>query len=73
MRSLTAQLAPCRYLLPPIIFYAGLSVKKKRFFRNIATISSFGIIGTYVAFALIASALYGISLWPNILELSVRS
>ena len=62
----------CRYLLPPIIFYAGLSVKKKRFFRNVITISSFGIIGTYVAFAVIASVLYGISLLPNILELSVR-
>ena len=48
-------------------------MKKKRFFRNIATISCFGIIGTYVAFAVIASVLYGISLLPNILELSVRA
>ena len=61
-----------RYLLPPIIFYAGLSVKKKRFFRNVVTISSFGIIGTYVAFAVIASVLYAISRLPNILNLSVR-
>lgn len=62
----------CRYLLPPIIFYAGLSVKKKRFFRNVITISSFGIIGTYVAFAVIASVLYAFSRLPNILNLSVR-
>ena len=62
----------CRYLLPPIIFYAGLSVKKKQFFRNFLTISSFGIIGTYVAFATIALVLYGLSKLPNFLKLSVR-
>jgi hypothetical protein len=61
-----------RYLLPPIIFYAGLSVKKKQFFRNFATIASFGIFGTYVAFALIALVLYGIAQLPNVLDLSVR-
>ncbi len=61
----------CRYLLPPIIFYAGLSVKKKQFFRNFATIASFGILGTYVAFALIALVLYGLAQLPNVLNLSV--
>ena len=61
----------CRYLLPPIIFYAGLSVKKKQFFRNFATIASFGILGTYVAFALIALVLYGLAQLPNVLKLSV--
>ena len=61
-----------RYLLPPIIFYAGLSVKKKQFFRNFATIASFGIFGTYIAFALIALVLYGIAQLPNVLNLSVR-
>ena len=61
----------CRYLLPPIIFYAGLSVKKKQFFRNFATIASFGIFGTYVAFALIALVLYGLAQLPNVLNLSV--
>ena len=60
------------YLLPPIIFYAGLSVKKKQFFRNFATIASFGIFGTYIAFALIAIVLYGIAQLPNVLDLSVR-
>ena len=61
----------CRYLLPPIIFYAGLSVKKKQFFRNFATIASFGILGTYAAFALIALVLYGLAQLPNVLNLSV--
>ncbi|KAK9909394.1 hypothetical protein WJX75_001559 [Coccomyxa subellipsoidea] len=58
------------YLLPPIIFYAGLSVKKKQFFRNFATIASFGIFGTYIAFALIALVLYGLAQLPNVLDLS---
>ena len=62
-----------RYLLPPIIFYAGLSVKKKQFFRNFATISAFGILGTYVAFAVIALALYAVAQLPNSLNLSVRA
>lgn len=61
----------CRYLLPPIIFYAGLSVKKKQFFRNFVSIASFGILGTYIAFAVIAYVLYGFSKLPNILTLPV--
>ena len=46
------------FFLPPIILYAGLSVRKKAFFRNAPTISAMGILGTYVAFALIASILW---------------
>lgn len=46
------------FFLPPIIFYAGLSVKKKHFFRNFFTIAGYGIVGTYVAFALISLGLY---------------
>lgn len=33
-------------LLPPIIFSAGFSVKKKLFFRNFFTLIVFGVIGT---------------------------
>ena len=57
--------APCHhnsptrsFFLPPIIFYAGLSVKKKHFFRNFFTIAGYGIMGTYVCFALISLGLY---------------
>jgi NhaP-type Na+/H+ or K+/H+ antiporter len=32
-------------LLPPIVFYAGFSVKKKLFFKNLVTIAIFGILG----------------------------
>ncbi|KAK9825253.1 hypothetical protein WJX74_003416 [Apatococcus lobatus] len=56
------------YLLPPIIFYAGLSVKKKQFFRNLFSIASFGVLGTYVCFAVIAFVLYGFSQLPTILK-----
>ena len=61
----------CRYLLPPIIFYAGISVKKKQFFRNFASIAFFGVLGTYIAFAVIACVLYAFSKLPNVLNFSV--
>jgi NhaP-type Na+/H+ or K+/H+ antiporter len=32
-------------LIPPIVFYAGFSVKKKLFFKNLVTITIFGILG----------------------------
>ena len=41
-----------------IIFYAGLSVKKKHFFRNFFTITGYGILGTYFCFAFISTGLY---------------
>jgi NhaP-type Na+/H+ or K+/H+ antiporter len=49
---------PCSFFLPPIIFYAGLSVKKKHFFRNFFTITGYGILGTYFCFAFISTGLY---------------
>lgn len=61
-----------RYFLPPIIFYAGLSVKKKKFFRNFASIATLGILGTYILFAVIALGLFAISKLPNLLNLTVR-
>lgn len=56
----------CRFFLPPIILYAGLSVRKKAFFRNLPTIASLGILGTYIAFAIIAFTLFGFSHLLNI-------
>ena len=60
-----------RFFLPPIILYAGLSVRKKAFFKNAPTIASTGILGTYVAFAVIAVLLYSIRKAVDI-KLSVR-
>ncbi|KAI7736129.1 hypothetical protein M8C21_033160 [Ambrosia artemisiifolia] len=42
------------YLLPPIIFNAGFQVKKKQFFRNFMTITSFGVVGTLISFGIIS-------------------
>ena len=72
-RALCLQLLllDCRYLLPPIILYAGLSVKKKQFFRNVLTISAFGVLGTYIQFTIMALVLFGFSKLPNVLNFAV--
>ena len=41
-------------------------MRKKAFFRNLPTIASLGILGTYIAFAVIAFTLYGFSRVINI-------
>ena len=43
-------------VLPPIIFSAGYSLKRKKFFRYSFLISVFGILGTLLNFILIAIA-----------------
>jgi NhaP-type Na+/H+ or K+/H+ antiporter len=40
-------------LIPPIVFYSGFSVKKKLFFKNLVTISIFGVLGCYATGALL--------------------
>ena len=46
-------------------------MKKKQFFRNFASIATFGVLGTYIAFAVIACVLYAFSKLPNVLNFSV--
>ncbi|GIL61578.1 hypothetical protein Vafri_16056, partial [Volvox africanus] len=48
------------YLLPPVIFYAGLSVEQRRFFSNLPSILSFGVLGTLLSFVLMSAALYSL-------------
>ncbi|KAI3438747.1 hypothetical protein D9Q98_001166 [Chlorella vulgaris] len=45
-------------LLPPIIFNAGFSVKKKQFFRSFVTLVLFGVVGTMITAALIFAGTY---------------
>eukprot|EP00899_Mesostigma_viride_P009978 jgi/Mesvir1/18982/Mv18945-RA.1 len=43
-----------QYILPPIIFNAGFSVKKKQFFSNFYTIILYGVVGTVISFIIIS-------------------
>lgn len=53
-------------ILPPIIFYAGYSLKRKYFFRNLGTILTFAIIGTTLSASLIGVLMYGfVQLMPS--------
>ena len=63
----------CRFYLPPIILFAGLSVRKKAFFKQLPTIASLGIIGTYIAFALIAVLMFVTSKFISGITLAVRT
>lgn len=47
-----------RYLLPPVIFYCGLSVEKSRFFLALPSILMYGVFGTLASFIIISVFMY---------------
>jgi sodium/hydrogen exchanger 8 len=46
-------------LLPPIVFEAGWSLKRKNFFKNLGAICTFAIIGTGISTVIVGYGLYG--------------
>ncbi|KAK2584957.1 hypothetical protein KPH14_002546 [Odynerus spinipes] len=54
-------------ILPPIIFHAGYSLKRKYFFRNLGAILMYALLGTSISAFVVGALMYGfIQLIPHL-------
>ena len=53
-------------LLPPIIFYAGYSMQKRYFFRNLGAILTYAFLGTTISCLATGSLIFGFNVWTGI-------
>eukprot|EP00898_Chlorokybus_atmophyticus_P007864 jgi/Chlat1/8079/Chrsp75S07582 len=56
--------------LPPIIYIAGFTLKKRDFFRNFTSINLFAVVGTIISTMVVGLGLYGLYALGLVKELS---
>ena len=49
------------FILPLIVFPSGFNMRRKKFFRNIGTISKFGLFATLICFAVMSLLVFIVS------------